>query len=212
MMGTEEKNTTIGLFLMKISVICILLIISCCNSKRKIYFQEPKLKGYLSNFISSNNRSFRVVVPFNINNVDGVELSHPKDFKINSVSIKNHETIIEIVKLNDNLHQGISISFYNNEMKLIKTQVFFYSNLINISDLNKDEQIIFDKSKDIVPPLFYSDNSSQFGVYKICRDHKISNEFSMLHHLYFLSFSQKSGIYNVCEIDCDNILFEYIID
>lgn len=207
----EEKNIAIGLCLKKISFIYLLILLLSCSTSKNVQNNEPKLTGYLRNFVLADNQNFKVSVPFKIDHIESIELSHPNDFKITSLKTTKKSSIIEVIKTSDKVFQGLRLSFSDDSNDLKKIQINFYSELINIFELNKDDEIVFDRSKDVVPPLFFMRTSLQDGDFKVCVADEVILEFSMLRDLYFLSFRPETGRFNISEIDCENILFRYVV-
>lgn len=211
MIKIEEKDITNGLYLKKISFFILLIFIFSCSPSRIVQNNEPQLSGLLRNFILVNNQNFKISTPYKIDNVESIEISQPNDFKIVSTTVTKSGTIIELLKTNDKLFQELTLHFLDNSNDLKKTRVFFYSRLVNIFNLNKDDEIVFDRTRDVVPPLFFMRTSIQDGLFKVCVENEVIHEFSMLHNLYFLSFRSEAGYFNISEIDCENILFRYVV-
>ncbi len=101
----------------------------------------------------ANNQNFKISTSYKIDNIESIEISQPDDFKIVSITVTKRGTIIELLKRTDKIFQELTLNFLDESNDLKKIQVNFYSRLINIFDLNKDDEIVFDRSQDVVPPL-----------------------------------------------------------
>src|SRR5690554_4187088 len=211
MIVIEEKNIMSGLYLKKISFICMLIFLFSCSPFNGVQNNELKLSGLLRNFIQADKQSFTISTPHKIEKIENIKLNYPDDFTVVYTKISDKGSTIKILKTTDKLFQGLTISFIDDSDTLRKEQVNFYSKLINVYNISKDDEIVFDRKRDIVPPLFFMSTSIQDGLFKVCVEDEVIHEFSMLHNLYFLSFKPKPGYFSISEVDCKNILFRYVV-
>ena len=211
MIKIEEKDMVNGLSLKKMISVALLLVLFSCSITRNIENSEPQLSGLLRNFISASNPNFKITTKYKIDRIDKIEINQPNDFKITSLKTTKKGSIIEVLKTSDKIIQGLTLYFYDDSNDFKKIQINFYSELINIFELNKDDEIVFDRSQDVVPPLFFMRTSLQDGIFKVCVEDEIIHEFSMLHDLYFLSFRPIAGDFTISEVDCENVLFRYVV-
>lgn len=211
MKTTKEKNMVNRIFLRESSLICLLVILIGCSTNSKIkHAEERHLDGLLRNFKQANKSVFTVSTPYKIEKIENVSLSHENDFNVLTVRQNADESILEIIKTTDNIFQGLTISFYDNDKIERRIRINFYSKIIDIKEIGLEQDIVYNKKEDIVPPLFIK-TSIQVGQFIICQDGKIDKRYDFLSDLYFFSLFAKLGDYQIGGKDCENIYFNFII-
>lgn len=196
-----------GIFLLKISLFSTLFFLSCAPSNINSNDDEGLIA--FENFVPVNKDKFSIKTRYKLSNPKSIELSHVDEFKITSSVSTEKGTVIEISKTTDKRFRNLMISFFDEKDTLRNIQILFYSKLINILDIENDEEIVFSRIQDTVPPLFFIKYSMQDGLYKICEKKELIEEFSSFDYLYLISYYYKLGTYSICELDCNRQLFKY---
>jgi len=208
MKKTEEENTVIGKFLLKINIIIFIILLSLSWSA-KAFGQYTKPESHFFFLMKSDSIAFDLKIP----SEDLKNLSVVKSnlYSIGAVkSFKNYSRVILKRNLCEPLAPQIKLTYNkkNDEKKTIN--IFFFSTKIDIDNLSATDKIIFDKTKDIVPPLLFM-SSLQIGNYILCMDDESYKKFETWNEFYFMCYFLKIGEYKISENNCKNPYFNFIV-
>ncbi|MBW2962113.1 hypothetical protein [Mesonia aestuariivivens] len=208
MKRTEEENMVIGKFLLKINILIFIVLFSLSwNAKAFDQYTKPESQFFF--LLKSDSIAFDLKV----SSEDLKNLSVVKSnlYSIQEVkSFKNYSRVILKRNVCEQLVPQIQLT-YNEENEKEKTiNIFFFSKLIDIDKLSTIDKIIFDKKKDIVPPLLFM-SSLQIGNYVLCINNKSYKKFETWNEFYFMCYILKNGEYEISENNCKNPYFNFIV-
>ncbi|MGR7813992.1 hypothetical protein [Lacinutrix undariae] len=170
--------------------------------------QENNLLRY---FIQVDESNFNINTSYKITGVEKINLNHFNDFNVISVTSNSNGSNIKISRKSKKRLQGLKISFYDSDDIFRNIQINFYSNIVDIHQLDIGQKISFDRTVNIVPPLFLM-SSLQTGKFIICEENNIIYNFDSLTDLYFFSLRASSGEYFIGEKTCQNSYFSLDIE
>lgn len=206
-----EENTTNGMFLNNIKILYYILIVfgfsACMSINKSIDNNENNLLRY---FIQVDEPNFNVITSYKIMKAENIKLNHFEDFNVISVKPTSNGTEIQISRKSNKKVQFLNISFYDNDNILRNVQINFFTKIINLDQLEIGQKVIFDKTTDLVPPLFVM-SSLQTGEFTVCKDGTTIYNFELLKELYFFCLRANSGEYSIGEKTCQNVYFNLLI-
>lgn len=208
MQKTEVQNMVISKFLFRINVlIFVVLILFTWNTKA--FGEYTKAESHFFFLLKSDT----IVLDLKVSPKNLKDLAVVKSnlYSIHAVKIfKNHNRIILKRNLCEPLVPQIKLTYNNknDEKKIIN--IFFFSKRIDINILSTRDTIVFDKTRDIVPPLLVM-SSLQVGNFLLCNNGESYKKFETLKEFYLLSYLLENGEYQITENLCKNAYFSFIV-
>lgn len=204
----EEECMVIGKFLLRINfLIFVVLFLLGWNDKAFCQYTKPKSHFFFP------LKSDTITLDLRVSPKDLKDLSFVKSnlYSIQAVEIfKNHSRITLNRNLCEPLIPQIKLAYKtrNDQKEIIN--IFFFSKRIDIDKLSSRDTIVFDKKRDIVPPLLVM-SSLQVGNFILCDNGESYKKFETLKEFYLLSYLLENGEYQIAENNCEDAYFSLIV-